>query len=133
MCKQLINAGNILKIYSTNEAVIEHFSHMKKRYHLSLYLLRNLCDEVQDSKIFCEESFEQMEKLKPEVTQRNMKGEKSIRNFLEATSSIARLAARIIQVIRVDVENCEDPNVQEKMNSILDNSNKSMYMLTVGR
>ncbi|XP_035701560.1 vinculin isoform X3 [Folsomia candida] len=105
---QLINAGRIRMAYPDNGAANEHFENLKTQYADSIAKVRDLCDEAIDSGHFIQQSEEAIKKhtVLCEDAIRSKQPPKMVDN----TSSIARLANRVLMVARQEADNSEDAN-----------------------
>jgi len=103
---QLINAGRIRMAYPNNQAANEHFENLKAQYSDSIGRVRNLCDEAIDSGQFINQSEDSIKKhtVMCENAIMNQQPAKMVDN----TSSIARLANRVLMVARQEADNSED-------------------------
>ncbi|XP_044727451.1 vinculin isoform X2 [Chrysoperla carnea] len=117
---QLISAGRIRMSYPENKAADEHFENLRQQYADTIIRVRNLCDEATDSADFIKISEEQMQKhtFLCEDAIRNKQPQKMVDN----TSSIARLANRVLLVAKQESDNSEDlafiDNVNRAANSL---------------
>ncbi|GLH15861.1 Catenin alpha [Gryllus bimaculatus] len=111
---QLINAGRIRMNYPESKAADEHFENLVSQYSDSVQRVRALCDEATDSADFIRMSEEQIRKhtLLCEESIRKNQPQKMVDN----TSSIARLANRVLMVAKQESDNSEDPNFVERVN-----------------
>jgi vinculin len=104
---QLISAGRIRMNYPTSKAAEEHLNNLKQQYADTILRMRTLCDQATDPSDFIKTSEEQMQKhaFLCEEAMRNKNSQKMVDN----TSSIARLANRVLSVAKQEAENSEDP------------------------
>lgn len=115
---QLINAGNIRMIYPENKAADEHFENLHKQYAESIQNMRNLADEATDTCSFIKASEDcirhhtdacegSIARLQPQY-------------MVDNTSSIARLANRVLMVAKQETDNSEDPLFVGRVNQTAD-------------
>lgn len=115
---QLINAGRIRMCYPNNKAADEHFENLRKQYAESTQKMRGLADEATDTVSFI--------KISEDNIQAHTKAcEDAIVNcapqkMVENTSSIARLANRVLMVAKEESNNSEDPYFVERVNQAAD-------------
>lgn len=104
---QLISAGRIRMNYPGSKAAEEHYNNLKQQYADTILRMRTLCDQATDPADFIKASEEQMQKhtLLCEDAIRNKLPQKMVDN----TSSIARLANRVLLVAKQEADNSEDP------------------------
>lgn len=104
---QLISAGRIRMNYPGSKAAEEHYNNLKDQYADTILRMRTLCDQATDPADFIKASEEQMQKhtLLCEDAIRNKVPQKMVDN----TSSIARLANRVLLVAKQEADNSEDP------------------------
>lgn len=124
---QLISAGRIRMNYPGSKAAEEHYNNLKEQYADTILRMRTLCDQATDPADFIKASEEQMQKhtLLCEDAIRNKVPQKMVDN----TSSIARLANRVLLVAKQEADNSEDPQfISELLNASdkLQNSVPSM-------
>lgn len=115
---QLIAAGRIRMNYPASKAAEEHFNNLKQQYADTILRMRNLCDQATDPADFIKASEEQMQKhtFLCEDAIRNKHNQKMVDN----TSSIARLANRVLSVAKQEADNSEDPNFISNLNNASD-------------
>ncbi|XP_066997398.2 vinculin isoform X4 [Anabrus simplex] len=111
---QLINAGRIRMSYPESKAADEHFENLVSQYSDSVQRVRQLCDEATDSADFIKMSEEQIRKhtILCEDAIRKSQAQKMVDN----TSSIARLANRVLMVAKQECDNSEDPQFIDRVN-----------------
>lgn len=116
---QLISAGRIRMNYPGSKAAEEHYNNLKQQYADTILRMRTLCDQATDPADFIKASEEQMQKhtLLCEDAIRNKQPQKMVDN----TSSIARLANRVLLVAKQEADNSEDPMF---INELLNASDK---------
>lgn len=104
---QLISAGRIRMNYPGSKAAEEHYNNLRDQYADTILRMRTLCDQATDPADFIKASEEQMQKhtLLCEDAIRNKIPQKMVDN----TSSIARLANRVLLVAKQEADNSEDP------------------------
>ncbi|XP_076353431.1 vinculin-like isoform X7 [Tachypleus tridentatus] len=115
---QLINAGRIRMAYPTNKAADEHFENLRKQYAESIHKMRNLADEATDTVKFIKNS-------EDKIMKHTEKCEESIvhqepQHMVDHTSSIARLANRVLMVAKQESDNSEDPYFISRVNIAAD-------------
>ncbi|XP_013776382.1 vinculin-like isoform X3 [Limulus polyphemus] len=115
---QLINAGRIRMAYPTNKAADEHFENLRKQYAESIQKMRNLADEATDTVKFIKNS-------EDKIMKHTEKCEESIvhqepQQMVDHTSSIARLANRVLMVAKQESDNSEDPYFISRVNMAAD-------------
>ncbi|XP_049952820.1 vinculin isoform X4 [Schistocerca serialis cubense] len=111
---QLINAGRIRKSYPESKAADEHFENLVSQYSDSIQRVRALCDEATDSADFIKMSEEQIQKhtvLCEDAIHTNQR-----QKMVDNTSSIARLANRVLMVAKQESDNSEDPQFVDRVN-----------------
>lgn len=103
---QLISAGRIRMNYPGSKAAEEHYNNLRDQYADTILRMRTLCDQATDPADFIKASEEQMQKhtLLCEDAIRNKVPQKMVDN----TSSIARLANRVLLVAKQEADNSED-------------------------
>merc|ERR1719422_1608923 len=115
---QLVNAGRIRMVYPENKAADEHFENLRRQYAETVALTRQLADEATDSARFVGQSAAAME-------EHTGKCEEAIATrqpakMVDNTSSIARLANRVLQVTKNEADNSEDPRYIAELNIAAD-------------
>ncbi|XP_017781341.1 PREDICTED: vinculin isoform X2 [Nicrophorus vespilloides] len=112
---QLVSAGSIRMNYPESKTADEHFENLRGQYSYLLTKMRNLCDETTDSADFIKSSEEQMKihTFMCEEAIQNQAPQKMVDN----TSSIARLANRVITVAKQESDNSEDPTFIDEINN----------------
>ncbi|CDW52063.1 vinculin [Trichuris trichiura] len=118
MTPQVINAGKIRFHYPQNVAADEHFENLRRELADTLARLRNLVDDAVDPADFVKASEEAMRRHGQEC-------EKAISNnepqkMVDHTSSIARLANRVLMATKGQAENSEDPIFSGRLNDAAD-------------
>uniref|UniRef100_T1JBN5 Vinculin n=1 Tax=Strigamia maritima TaxID=126957 RepID=T1JBN5_STRMM len=104
---QLINAGLIRMSYPQNKAADEHFENLRKQYAESIQKMRNLADEATDKVEFVkasEDAIRRHTNLCEDAI-----ASKVPQKMVDNTSSIARLANRVLMVAKQESDNSEDP------------------------
>lgn len=111
---QLISAGRIRMNYPENKAAEEHLNNLRDQYMDTILRLRTLCDQATDPADFIKASEEAMQKhtILCEDAIRNGQPQKMVDN----TSSIARLANRVLLVAKQEADNSEDPDLIQRIN-----------------
>lgn len=125
---QLIAAGRIRMNYPNSKAAEEHLNNLKQQYADTIVRLRTLCDQATNPSDFIKASEEQMQKhtFLCEEAIRNKNSQKMVDN----TSSIARLANRVLSVTKQEAENSEDPEFISNLNNAADQLQNSIpYMV----
>lgn len=104
---QLISAGRIRMNYPLSKAAEEHLNNLKQQYSDTILKMRTSCDQATDPADFIKASEEQMQKhtFLCEDAIRSKQPQKMVDN----TSSIARLANRVLLVAKQEADNSEDP------------------------
>lgn len=100
------------------QAAGEHFENLKKQYADSVTRMRNLADEATDSANF-------MKASEDAIIRHTNHCEDSIRQkvpqkMVDNTSSIARIANRVIMRAKQESDNSEDPSFVHRVNSAAD-------------
>uniref|UniRef100_A0A6M2DQL3 Vinculin n=1 Tax=Xenopsylla cheopis TaxID=163159 RepID=A0A6M2DQL3_XENCH len=115
---QLISAGRIRMNYPDSKAAEEHLNNLRQQYADTIIKVRNLCDQATNPADFIKTSEEQMQKhtFLCEEAIRNKLPQKMVDN----TSSIARLANRVLLVAKQESDNSEDPQFISNVNSASD-------------
>nr|CAD7196506.1 unnamed protein product [Timema douglasi] len=115
---QLISAGRIRMNYPESKAADEHFQNLVSQYSDSILRVRSLCDEATESADFIKMSEEQIQKhtILCEESIRKSQPQKMVDN----TSSIARLANRVLMVAKQESDNSEDPKFISRVNQASD-------------
>ncbi|GIY50033.1 hypothetical protein CDAR_597421 [Caerostris darwini] len=114
----LINAGRIRMSYPDNKAADENFENLREQYADSVQKMRALADEATDTVSFIKMS-------EDSILMHTKACEDSIVNhapdkMVENTSSIARLANRVLMVAKQESDNSEDPYFVERVNQAAD-------------
>ncbi|XP_035220262.1 vinculin-like [Stegodyphus dumicola] len=115
---QLINAGRIRMSYPDNKAADEHFENLRDQYAESVEKMRSLVDEATDTVSFIKMS-------EDNILKHTKACEEAIANGLpqkmvENTSSIARLANRVLMMAKQESDNSEDTYFVERVNQAAD-------------
>ncbi|XP_054721582.1 vinculin-like isoform X2 [Uloborus diversus] len=115
---QLVNAGRIRMSYPDNKAADENFENLRKQYAESVHKMRTYADEATDTVSFIKMS-------EDSIKEHTRACEDSIATFepqkmVENTSSIARLANRVLMVAKQESDNSEDPYFVERVNQAAD-------------
>nr|CAD7399014.1 unnamed protein product [Timema poppensis] len=121
---QLISAGRIRMNYPESKAADEHFQNLVSQYSDSILRVRSLCDEATESANFIKMSEEQIQKhtILCEESIRKSQPQKMVDN----TSSIARLANRVLMVAKQESDNSEDPKFISRVNQASDSLQTSV-------
>nr|CAD7595489.1 unnamed protein product [Timema genevievae] len=121
---QLISAGRIRMNYPESKAADEHFQNLVSQYSDSILRVRSLCDEATESADFIKMSEEQIQKhtILCEEAIRKSQPQKMVDN----TSSIARLANRVLMVAKQESDNSEDPKFISRVNQASDSLQTSV-------
>ncbi|KAF8785864.1 Vinculin like protein [Argiope bruennichi] len=114
----LINAGRIRMSYPDNKAADEHFENLREQYADSVQKMRALADEATDTVSFIKMS-------EDNILMHTKACEDAIAihapdKMVENTSSIARLANRVLMVAKQESDNSEDPFFVERVNQSAD-------------
>lgn len=114
----LVNAGRIRMSYPDNKAADEHFENLREQYSDSVQKMRALADEATDTVSFIKMS-------EDSILMHTKACEDAITNrapdkMVENTSSIARLANRVLMVAKQESDNSEDPFFVERVNQSAD-------------
>lgn len=107
LAPQLVSAGRIRLGYPASKAAEEHYDNLRGQYAESIARIRSLCDDAIDSARFTKISEEHMAKHTVLCEDAIAKGDAE--KMVEHTTSIARLANRVLQVAKQEAENSEDP------------------------
>nr|CAD7399220.1 unnamed protein product [Timema cristinae] len=121
---QLISAGRIRMNYPESKAADEHFQNLVSQYSDSILRVRSLCDEATESADFIKMSEEQIQKhtILCEEAIRKSQPQKMVDN----TSSIARLANRVLMVAKQESDNSEDHKFISRVNQASDSLQTSV-------
>ncbi|GFS83329.1 vinculin [Nephila pilipes] len=114
----LVNAGRIRMSYPDNKAADEHFENLREQYSDSVQKMRALADEATDTVNFIKMS-------EDSILMHTKACEDAIANrapdkMVENTSSIARLANRVLMVAKQESDNSEDPFFVDRVNQSAD-------------
>ncbi|XP_055928265.1 vinculin-like isoform X2 [Argiope bruennichi] len=114
----LINAGRIRMSYPDNKAADEHFENLREQYADSVQKMRALADEATDTVSFIKMS-------EDNILMHTKACEDAIAihapdKMVENTSTIARLANRVLMVAKQESDNSEDPFFVERVNQSAD-------------
>ncbi|XP_074094133.1 vinculin isoform X2 [Cotesia typhae] len=115
---QLVNAGRIRMSYPESKAADEHFENLRQQYAETMQRTRALCDEATDSADFIRTSEEQMQKhtfLCEEAI-----AKQHPQKMVDNTAAIARLANRVILVVKQESDNSEDLSFIQRVNQTAD-------------
>lgn len=115
---QLVNAGRIRMTYPDNKAADEHFENLHKQYSESMMHMRNLADEATDTASFVKVT-EDMILRHTEMCEDAM-ARQLPQQMVDNTSSIARLANRVLMVAKQESDNSEDPVFIGRVNQAAD-------------
>ncbi|KAI1289160.1 Vinculin [Halotydeus destructor] len=111
---QLINAGRIRLAHPENKAADEHFENLRKQYSDTVQRMRNLVDEAVDTVAFIKASEDAIRKhsaLCDHAIQQQRP-----QDMVDNTSSIARLANRVLMVAKQESDNSEDAAFVARVN-----------------
>uniref|UniRef100_T1J8S2 Vinculin n=1 Tax=Strigamia maritima TaxID=126957 RepID=T1J8S2_STRMM len=115
---QLINAGLIRMSYPENKAADEHFENLRKQYAESIQKMRNLGDEATDTVNFIKSSEDGIRRHTNLCE--DAIASKVPQKMVDNTSSIARLANRVLMVAKQESDNSEDPYFIDRVNNASD-------------
>jgi len=111
---QLVNAGRIRMVYPENKAADEHFENLRRQFAETVTLTRTLADEATDSARFIGQSAVAMQQHTARCDEAI--ATKQPPKMVESTSSIARLANRVLQLTKQEADNSEDPKYISVLN-----------------
>merc|ERR1719158_459748 len=111
---QLVNAGRIRMVYPENKAADEHFENLRRQFAETVTLTRQLADEATDSARFIGQSAVAMQQHTARCDEAI--ATKQPAKMVDNTSSIARLANRVLQVTKNEADNSEDPKYISVLN-----------------
>lgn len=113
--------------YPESKAAHEHFENLRAQYADSVQRARTLCDTTIDPTEFIKCSEEQMQKhtILCEDGIRKNQPQKMVDN----TSSIARLANRVLMIAKQEADNSEDPHYISRVNAASDLVQACTYRL----
>eukprot|EP00092_Neocalanus_flemingeri_P011035 GFUD01011880.1.p1 GENE.GFUD01011880.1~~GFUD01011880.1.p1 ORF type:complete len:1019 (-),score=248.98 GFUD01011880.1:807-3710(-) len=111
---QLVNAGRIRMVYPENKAADEHFENLRRQFAETVTLTRTLADEATDSARFVGQSAVAMQQHTAKCDEAI--ATKQPAKMVESTSSIARLANRVLQLTKQEADNSEDPKYISQLN-----------------
>lgn len=115
---QLVNAGRIRMTYPDNKAADEHFENLHKQYSESMMHMRNLADEATDTASFVKVTEDMI--LKHTELCEDAMARQLPQQMVDNTSSIARLANRVLMVAKQESDNSEDPIFIGRVNQAAD-------------
>lgn len=115
---QLVSAGSIRMNYPSSKAADEHFDNLRQQYAETVMKVRNLCDQALDPADFMKASEEQMQKH-TFLCEEAIRG-KQPQKMVDNTSSIARLANRVLLVAKQESDNSEDAHFIADVNQAAD-------------
>ncbi|XP_075528992.1 vinculin isoform X3 [Dermacentor variabilis] len=115
---QLVNAGRIRMTYPDNKAADEHFENLHKQYSESMMHMRNLADEATDTANFVKVTEDMI--LKHTELCEDAMARQLPQQMVDNTSSIARLANRVLMVAKQESDNSEDPIFIGRVNQAAD-------------
>lgn len=115
---QLVNAGRIRMTYPDNKAADEHFENLHKQYSESMMHMRNLADEATDTAGFVKVTEDMI--LKHTELCEDAMARQLPQQMVDNTSSIARLANRVLMVAKQESDNSEDPIFIGRVNEAAD-------------
>merc|ERR1719300_1004821 len=115
---QLVNAGMIRMGYPENKAADEHFENLRKQFAETVLLTRTLADEATDSGKFVGQSLVAMQHHTAGCDEAIVTRQPA--KMVENTSSIARLANRVLQLTKQEADNSEDPKYISVLNIAAD-------------
>ncbi|XP_059092000.1 vinculin-like [Tigriopus californicus] len=110
---QLINAGTIRMNYPENRAAEENFENLKKQYNEGIHLIRDLCEESVDTKIFLQQTKAQIQNA-IQTCEGGLKN-RNVQTVIENSALAARLANRLLMVLNKEADNSEDPNLRKQV------------------
>ncbi|KAK2722874.1 hypothetical protein QYM36_003163, partial [Artemia franciscana] len=116
---QLVSAGRIRMTYPEQKAADEHFENLRRQYAECLHRLRGLCDEATDVAAFMKQSEEAI-KAQSNMCEDSINGKQALK-LVEGTSTMARLANRVLMVAKQETENSEDPQYIQKLRGAMSN------------
>ncbi|XP_067124691.1 vinculin isoform X1 [Centruroides vittatus] len=121
---QLVSAGRIRMSYPENKAADEHFENLRKQYSETMQKMRQLADEATDTVSF-------IKATEDCIKQHTNSCEDAIVHhvpqlMVDNTSSIARLANRVLMVAKQESDNSEDPHFVSKVNIAADQLQSSV-------
>jgi len=111
---QLVNAGRIRMVYPENKAADDHFENLRRQFAETVSLTRTLADEATDSARFVGQSAVAMQQHTARCDEAI--ATKQPPKMVESTSSIARLANRVLQLTKQEADNSEDPKYISVLN-----------------
>uniref|UniRef100_A0A1E1XF93 Vinculin n=1 Tax=Amblyomma aureolatum TaxID=187763 RepID=A0A1E1XF93_9ACAR len=115
---QLVNAGRIRMTYPDNKAADEHFENLHRQYSESMMHMRNLADEATDTASFVKVTEDMI--LKHTELCEDAMARQLPQQMVDNTSSIARLANRVLMVAKQESDNSEDPIFIGRVNQAAD-------------
>ena len=115
---QLVNAGRIRMVYPENKAADEHFENLRAQYSGTVARVKALVDEATDSLRFVTESAAAMKHHTGQCEEAIAGGDPG--RMVENTSTIARLANRVLQLTKQEADNSEDPRYISILNVAAD-------------
>eukprot|EP00095_Tigriopus_kingsejongensis_P003227 maker-scaffold547_size140190-snap-gene-0.23 protein:Tk03227 transcript:maker-scaffold547_size140190-snap-gene-0.23-mRNA-1 annotation:"Vinculin" len=110
---QLINAGTIRMNYPENKAAEENFENLRNQYNEGIHLIRDLCDESVDTKIFLQHTQAQIQKA-IQGCEEGLRS-RSVHILIENSTLAARLANRLLMVLHKEADNSEDPGLRRQV------------------
>ena len=122
---QLVNAGRIRMVYPENKAADEHFENLRRQFAETVSLTRTLADEATDSARFIGQSLAAMQEFTNKCDEAI--ATKQPAKMVENTSSIARLANRVLQLTKQEADNSEDPKYISILNIAADQLQSSEF------
>lgn len=115
---QLVNAGRIRMTYPDNKAADEHFENLHRQYSESIMHMRNLADEATDTASFVKVTEDTI--LRHTEMCEDAMARQQPQQMVDNTSSIARLANRVLMVAKQESDNSEDPIFIGRVNQAAD-------------
>jgi len=101
-------------VYPENKAADEHFENLRRQFAETVTLTRTLADEATDSARFIGQSAVAMQQHTARCDEAI--ATKQPPKMVESTSSIARLANRVLQLTKQEADNSEDPKYISVLN-----------------
>merc|ERR1719481_2260183 len=101
-------------VYPENKAADEHFENLRRQFAETVTLTRTLADEATDSARFVGQSAVAMQQHTARCDEAI--ATKQPPKMVESTSSIARLANRVLQLTKQEADNSEDPKYISVLN-----------------
>lgn len=118
MAPQVINAGKVRFHNPNNQAADDHFENIRREFADALARLRGLVDVAIDTGDFIKSTEDAIRHHTAEC-ESAIAGNQP-QKMVDNTSSIARLANRVLMVAKNEVDNSEDPHYRSKVNNAAD-------------